>query len=87
MILLLVFYIFFIITIFIKGMNTTEQRSVIFTAIFKYSATCIRNRWPICVEFQDMEPYYSTLFRLWDWGYTQILPAEKYKAIEPYIKA
>ena len=38
------------------------------------------------VDYNDAEPYGKTLFRLYDWGYTRILPKEKYEIIKPYIK-
>lgn len=37
------------------------------------------------VEFDDLEEYNKTLFRMWDWGYTRILPPEKLEIILPYV--
>ena len=38
------------------------------------------------VDYEDSEEYFKTLFRLWDWGYTRILPKEKFDIIKPYFK-
>lgn len=38
------------------------------------------------VEYGDTEDIIKTLFRLWDWSYKRILPADKFAIIEPYIK-
>jgi hypothetical protein len=38
------------------------------------------------VDYDDMESYDETLFRLFDFGYENILPKEKYEIIRPYIK-
>lgn len=37
------------------------------------------------VNYDDMESYDETLFRLFDFGYKNILPKEKYDIIKPYI--
>ena len=38
------------------------------------------------VDYDDAESYNKTLFRLFDFGYENILPKEKYEIIRPYIK-
>lgn len=38
------------------------------------------------VDYDDMENYVVTLWRLWDWGYTRILPKDKFEIIKPYIE-
>lgn len=37
------------------------------------------------VCFEDMESYSTTLLRLTDFGYTNILPKDKYELVKPYI--
>lgn len=37
------------------------------------------------VDYEDMESLEATLFRLWDFGYKNILPPEKFELIEPFI--
>lgn len=68
-----------------KNENTCRMRIVIIDAIRDYKVDMYEKGLPILVDYTDKEPYYSTLFRLWDWGYTRILPPEKFKIIEPYI--
>ena len=34
----------------------------------------------------SQESYTETLFRLWDWGYTRILPEKEYEIIKPYLQ-
>lgn len=38
------------------------------------------------VEYKDMESYFKTFRRFWDWGYKRILPREKYEIIKPYLE-
>jgi hypothetical protein len=38
------------------------------------------------VDYDDMESYEKTMWRLWDWGYTRILPKDKFEIIKKYIK-
>lgn len=38
------------------------------------------------VNYDDLEDYDKTLWRLWDWGYTRILPKEKFDVIKPYLE-
>ena len=37
------------------------------------------------VDYRDEESYERTLYRLYDWGYTRILPADKMELIKPFI--
>ena len=38
------------------------------------------------VEFDDVEDYAATMLRFWDWGYTRLLPPEKFEVIQLYIE-
>lgn len=38
------------------------------------------------VDYDDEESYDDTFKRWWDWGYTRILPPEKFEIIKPYIE-
>lgn len=74
----------------IKNYVTYNQHTKISNAIFAYNMYliingdyCIGNN---SVNYDDMESYESTLFRLWDWGCTRILPKEKFEIIKPYLK-
>lgn len=37
------------------------------------------------VGYMDMESYLRTIIRFWDWGYTRILPPDKFEKIRPYL--
>lgn len=72
----------------IKNFNTAIKRKRIINAICDYHVDLIDNN-ALCnsqVEYADMESYNKTLFRLWDWSYTNILPKDKFELIKPYIK-
>lgn len=68
-----------------KNDNTCAMHMKIIYAIYKYRLQCIEQRETAKVNYDDMESYERTLFRLWDWGYTHILPKEKFEIIRPYI--
>ena len=69
-----------------KNLNTCKQQQKILFAISEYRCKCIRYGFEPNVDYDDMEDYDSTLFRFWDWGYTNILPKEKFEIIKPFIK-
>ena len=74
----------------IKNEVTFHNRMKIAEAIYFYNLSYIRKgENPDAdhyVSFDDMEDYVVTFERFWDWGYTRILPAEKFKLIRPFIK-
>ena len=37
------------------------------------------------ITYADMESYLKTVYRFWDWGYTRILPPDKFEKIQPYL--
>lgn len=85
----LIIWIVFWTMVLIKNHVTSRMQGKIIDAIFVYSMTCLDKYDFVSahlVEFDDMESYEKTLFRLWDWGYTRILPPEKFELIKPYIK-
>lgn len=70
---------------YIKNNNTYRNHMIIADAIHSYIRHCIYiNAIPL-VDYMDEEPYEKTLFRIWDWGYTRILPPEKFEIIRPFI--
>lgn len=70
----------------IKNENTFRCQMLITEAIGLYQRDKIaKHEFDYDVEFYDEEPYDKTLWRLWDWGYTRILPPEKFEIIKPYI--
>ena len=83
--LLLLFAVF----LFIKNENTYKKRIIIINAISAYYYDSISKKkydYKKYVIYDDMEPSGKTLMRLYDFGYTRILPKEKYEIIKPYIK-
>lgn len=82
--------ILFCVLLLAKNVNTFRQHALIGTAVRDYHLDLIRRgahdtltNFP--VDYDDMEPYEYTLWRLWDWGYKRILPRDKYMYIKPYI--
>lgn len=83
----LLFLLFFIC----KNYNTYAIRHKILNAIHDYRMMVIINRsvtnkLSLDVDFNDMEDYFTTLLRFWDWGYKNILTKERYEIIKDYIK-
>ena len=85
----LVFAVILTIIIGFKNENAYKNHKIIVDAIYDYHIDMITSgkydRIDV-VDYRDMETYNSTLFRLWDWGYTRILPKEKFEIVKPYIE-
>lgn len=74
------------IFLIIKNENAEHNHTIIIDAIYAYQLDmCKMYIYDYEVDFKDMESYGKTLFRLWDWGYKNILPPDKFKIIKPYI--
>lgn len=69
----------------VKDFNTLAQRNKIRNAIREYRIRCFINDSELKVMFEDLEPYDKTLFRIWDWRCSRILPIDKYELIKDYI--
>lgn len=76
----------FAILAWAKSENTYQNQLKILNAIRDYGSECIWSGKCRTVDFDDMEPFNRTILRFWDWGYTRILPADKFEIIKPYIK-
>ena len=77
-----------LILLIIKSNNTVKKRKIIIDAIYAFNIDMIqKGDYEGCrsVFYDDMESYEETLFRIQDWGYTRILPKEKFELIKPYI--
>ena len=74
------------IIVLIKNEVTYCQQMRLAKAIKEYQNMCREYGKISDVDYDDMENYECTLFRLWDWGYTRILPKDKLEIIKPYIK-
>ena len=69
-----------------KNENAYRNQSIISYAIYLYRLDMLHHDSEHEVDFDDVESYMATFTRLWDWGYTRILPLEKYEIIKPYIE-
>lgn len=79
----------FLIVLSFKNQNTAKNQIKILNAITDYQNDCVKKdmyKEALNVTIQDKEDYDKTFWRLWDWGYTRILPEDKYEIIKPYIK-
>lgn len=83
---ILVAMLFLCIVMMIKNEVTYHHHMRILKAIEEYENMCFDYERMNDVNCDDMESYEHTLFRIWDWGYTRILPKDKFEIIEPYIK-
>jgi hypothetical protein len=75
-----------------KNKATAKAQLTIANAIYAYQLDRIENQYmcgtPIAdeVDYSDMEPYEKTFKRFYDWGYTRILPKDKFEIIKPFIE-
>ena len=92
MILSIIFVVFilFCIMLLIKNFVTSLNHKIILDAIYEYRRNAIEmgtyDIAKMLVDYTDVEYYSITLLRIWDWGYTRILPPEKFEIIKPFIK-
>lgn len=75
----LVAILLFLQIMLVKNEITCKQRLKIVNAICRYGDKDV-------VSYDDMESYDDTLWRLWDRGYTRILPKEKYALIRHLVE-
>lgn len=69
-----------------KNDRTYRLQTLFIEAIDMYQTEKIsKGEFTYDVEFDDLEEYNKTLFRMWDWGYTRLLPPEKLEIILPYV--
>lgn len=71
----------------VRNHATFRNHEIITDAIYAYKSYQIKhgNYSNFEVDYKDIEHYNKTFMRMWDWGYTRILPHEKFKIIEPFI--
>jgi len=89
LIVVLTICLIFLIILDLKNTNTAKNQIRILNAIIDYQDDCVRKdmyKEAMNVTIQDKEDYDKTFWRLWDWGYTRILPKDKFEIIKPYIK-
>lgn len=89
-----VLFVFVGVIMLIKDSVTYRNYEIIMDAIFDYSMDAIDKAAKngtifdgvkYEVNYDDMRDYNTTLFRIFDWGYKNILPSDKFKIVEPYI--
>lgn len=69
-----------------KNSNTYKKRVNIRNAISEYNRAHLDDNLFSYKYFDMLEPYDKTLWRLYDWGYTRILPKEIFDKIKEFIK-
>lgn len=69
----------------IRSEITANNMSIIINAIYEYHIDMIYKQKAYEVDYNDMESFDETFKRYLDFGYTKILPKEKYEIIESYI--
>lgn len=69
----------------VKALVTGAHHWRINDAIYLYRMECIANHVEREVGQDDMEGFYETYFRLWDWSDKRIMRREDYAKIEKYI--
>lgn len=79
------FMVFFVLFLQIKNIITYKQRRKVAQAIKDYAYDTERFDHAIGM-CNEMESYSRTLLRLWDFGPTRILPANKWNKVKKYTK-
>lgn len=70
----------------VKNSVTAFQHKKISNAIFEFRVAHFDDaKTKDLVRYSDMEPYETTLFRLWDFGNKNILPKWQYDLIKKYL--
>ena len=77
--------IIYSIYLLIKMHNAYNNQMIILNAITDYSDETGNIRKSLTL-LENIEPFEKTAFRLWDWGYENILPKEDFELIKPYIQ-
>ena len=83
-----VFVMIMLILLFIflcKNTNAYNNRITIIDAIHEYKIDMKSQDKEDEVGYDDMESFDRTLWNLFDWGYENILPPDKYEIIKKYI--
>lgn len=77
--------IIFSVYLLFKIHNAYDNQMIILNAIIDYSDETGNFRKSLTL-IDNIELYSKTVFRLWDWGYENILPKEDFELIKPYIQ-
>ena len=89
MVYFIAFYLFLIISygvLRIKNDLTKEIHLMLLHAIHVYNIDQLRNGSNAdLIDYDVLEDYDKTLWRLWDWGFKNIVPSDVLEKIEPFI--
>lgn len=85
MVVVMLLIVLFGIVLLAKNLNTYVQHNKIVDAIYDFGHST-GNFWTAMMYMDSMEDYEMTLYRLWDWGCTRIVPEDVYNEIKPYIR-
>jgi hypothetical protein len=87
-IIVLITTILYIFMMIVRCLVTYRNHDIIIDAMYAYHVDAIkRGKCEYEVNWSDIEEFDDTFRRLWDWGYKNILPKEKYEIIKDYIKS
>ena len=80
--------IFYCVVMLIKTEITSKHLNMLLEAAHAYNLDCIkRDALDEMLNYFDIFPTYdSVLYRIFDWGYENILPKEVMEKIRPFIK-
>ena len=77
----------FCIYLILKNTNTYNMHYKLSNAIHTYNISVIdKHEYDKTISYDIMEEYNATLWRLFDWGYTRILPPDILELVKPYIE-
>jgi hypothetical protein len=82
-----VLFYLFVVYLFVKNGVTYEIRSKMIKAISAYNTNEIfhGNYASNEISYDCMEHYFKTVFRLYDFGYRNIVPGDVYEKIKSYL--
>ena len=68
--------------------NAFKNHKIIIKAIYEHNTACINTfTYPLYrIRYDEMEDIDKTISRFWDWGYTRILPKDRYELIKNLIQ-
>ena len=89
MITILLIYMLFCAIMLIKVEVTSRNLVILLNAMYDYYQDCIERGAHDKLQFEYYDtfpPFDKVLYRLFDWGYKNILPKDIFEKIEPFIK-
>lgn len=68
-----------------KHDRANENYNLIFNAVYNYRMHCVASDEKPLVNYSEIESVLHNTLRIWDWGYSKMLPNLKYEIIKNYI--